>query len=111
MRRGEVHWVYFPHSGTGSEIAKTRPAIILTADSLLGRVARVQVVPLTSNTSRVFAGEAIVTVRGRAGRALASQIATVDAARVLGYYDRLSEEDLAAVEAAVCAQLGLPSGE
>ena len=102
--------MYFPESSTGTEIAKTRPAVIVTADSLLGRAGRVQVVPLTSNTSLVYPGEAMVTVRGRQGKALASQIATVDEARILGYYDRLSEADLAAVEEAVLAQLGLATG-
>jgi mRNA interferase MazF len=107
VRRGEVHWVYFPPSGSGSEIHKTRPAVIVTNDAAIGRVARVQVIPLTSNVARRFAGEALVVARGRRSKAVGSQIATVDAARLLGYFDTLSAADLAAVDDALRDQLAL----
>ena len=107
MTRGEVYWVHFPDPSTGSEISKTRPAVIVTAPSLLVRQRRAQVVPLTSNTTRVYPGEAMVTVRGRSSKALASQIATVDESRVLRPVGTLVDADLTAVEAALREQLAL----
>lgn len=50
MLRGEVWWVEFDPS-IGSEIRKTRPAIILSNDAANRNLARVVVVPVT-NVSR-----------------------------------------------------------
>ena len=63
MRRGEVWWVAFDPA-VGSEIQKTWPAIIVSYDSANRNLKRVVVVPLTTNTSRVFPGEARVSVAG-----------------------------------------------
>ena len=57
MKRGEVWWVTFDPA-VGSEIQKTRPAIIVSNDSANRNLKRVVVVPLTTNTSRVSPGEA-----------------------------------------------------
>ncbi|WP_162235605.1 type II toxin-antitoxin system PemK/MazF family toxin, partial [Pseudomonas tremae] len=57
MLRGEVWWVEFDPS-VGSEIKKTRPAVIVSNDSANRHLARVVVVPLTSSTERTYPGEA-----------------------------------------------------
>lgn len=81
--------------------------MILTADSILARLNHVQVVPLTSNVSRCYPGEALIRAGGRPGKALATQITTVDKARLLDHFAALSPTDLAAVEEAVREQLAL----
>ena len=67
MRRGEVWWVDFDPS-RGGEIRKRRPAIIVSNDTANAALNRVQVVPLTSNTGRLYPSEAIVTVAVRRAR-------------------------------------------
>src|SRR5260363_79201 len=46
----------------GSEIRKTRPAVIVSNNAANRNLARVVVVPLTSNTGRQYPGETVVTV-------------------------------------------------
>jgi hypothetical protein len=61
MKRGEVWWVDFDPA-LGSEIKKRRPAIIVSNDSANRNLSRVIVVPLTSNVSNVFPGEALIKI-------------------------------------------------
>jgi len=107
VKRGEIHWVYFPSAPGSSEIQKTRPAVIVTNDAALGHPNRVQVVPLTSSVARRYPGEALVVAGGRRSKALATQVTTVDTPRVLGYFATLSAADLAAIDDALRTQLAL----
>jgi len=106
MKRGEVWWVEFDPS-VGSEIRKTRPAVIVSNDVANRNLARLQVVPLTSNTERLYPGEARVTVAGRESKAMADQIMTADKRRLKGSLGQLSSGDMEAVEKAILTQLGM----
>ncbi len=64
MKRGEIWWVEFDPA-LGSEIRKTRPAVIRSNDAANRNLARVVVVPLTSNVAQVYPGEALVSIDGR----------------------------------------------
>ena len=67
MKRGEVWWVSFGQS-VGGEIRKRRPAVVVTNDVAIAHLNPVQVVPPTTNVSRVYPSEAIVTINDRPQR-------------------------------------------
>ena len=63
IKRGDVWWVMF-EPALGSEVRKTRPAVIVSNDSANLHLARVVVIPMTSNTESVYPGEAQIVVAG-----------------------------------------------
>lgn len=106
MNRGEVWWVNFDPA-PGSEVKKTRPAVIVSTDAANQYLSRLQVVPLTSNTTRLYPSEAYVTVNGKKGKAMADQIMTVSKKRLTKKMGQLTRSDVKAVERAMKVQLDL----
>jgi mRNA interferase MazF len=107
MKRGEVWWVEFDPA-LGTEIKKTRPAVIVSNDAANRNLARVVVVPLTSNTGRTYPGEAVVNVAGQASKAMADQIMAADKTRLKTQLGSVGKADMLAVEDAIKVHLGLP---
>lgn len=106
MKRGEVWWVNFDPA-VGGEIRSQRPAVIVSNDAANRHLNRVQVVPLTSNVQRVYPSEALVSLGGKPGKAMADQLATVSKLRLVRYGGSLTEEEMRQVERAVRVQLDL----
>jgi len=106
MRRGEVWWIDFG-SATGGEVRKKRPAVIVSNDAANKHLNRVQVVPLTSATGKLYPSEAYVTFRRRQSKAMADQIATVSKHRLLNCGGSLSDSDMERVAGAIRLQLDL----
>ena len=78
----------------GSEIRKTRPAVIVSNDSCNRFSARVVVLPITSNIESLYPGEAMVKVKGKAGRALGDQIRSIHKSRLKAPVGRLTVEHM-----------------
>lgn len=107
MKRGEVWWVEFDPA-VGSEVRKTRPAIIISNDAANRNLSRVVVVPMTSNVERQYPGEALVSVANQSGKAMTDQIMAADKSRLKNQMGVLSKTDMRAVEDAILVHFGMP---
>lgn len=106
MNRGDVYWVNFDPA-VGSEIKKMRPAIIVSNNFNNNYMPRIQVIPLTSNITKVYPCETLVVIRGKQGKALADQITTVDKSRLGEYLGTLTAAEIANVNKIIRLQLEL----
>jgi mRNA interferase MazF len=91
----------------GSEIQKTRPAIIISNDAMNRHGMRVVVVPVTSNVEHCYPGEALVTIKGKPARALGDQLRSVDKVRLRGRLDTLGTSEMRAIDDALRLTLHL----
>ena len=90
VNRLEV-WLVNLDPTIGSEIRKTRPAVIVSPDELNEHLATVIVVPLTTGRSYPFRMK--TKVRGKDGVAAIDQLRTVDKQRLVKKIDVLSQHD------------------
>lgn len=82
VKRGEVYWVNLDPT-VGTEIKKTRPALVVSPDDLNTVLPRVIIAPLTSKGQALGCRPEVI-FNGRQARILLDQIRCVDQRRLLG---------------------------
>ncbi|MBF0519647.1 MAG: type II toxin-antitoxin system PemK/MazF family toxin [Nitrospirae bacterium] len=110
MLRGSVYYVDFNPS-TGSEIRKTRPALVISNDEANRNLRTVIVIPFTSKTNNVYPFEVFVK-KEEAGLDVDSkltipQMRAVDKIRLKKYVGSLTDERIAEVEKAIKLHLAI----
>jgi mRNA interferase MazF len=81
VKRGEVYWVNLDPT-IGSEINKTRPALIVSPDDMNEILPRVIIAPLTSQ-GQPLGCRPKVQFEGKSARILLDQLRTVDKLRLV----------------------------
>jgi mRNA interferase MazF len=106
MRRGEIWWAAMDPA-RGSEIRKTRPAVILSVDQVNRARQTVVLVPLSTGPRArpplVVAAPSV----GPRSVAICDQLRALDKSRLSSRIGSLSSSDLQAVERGVRTVLGL----
>ena len=85
----------------GTEVRKTRPAVILSNDAQNEVGQRILAAPVTSNTVRVYSFEASIHVAGRPAKAMLDQVRCLDQSRLRDYISTVSQQELRAIEKAL----------
>ena len=76
VRRGDVYWVNLDPT-IGTEIRKTRPALIVSPDDMNAALPRVIVAPITSK-GQPLGCRPELTFQGKPARILLDQIRSID---------------------------------
>ncbi len=111
MRRGDIYFAALDPT-RGAEVQKTRPVIIVSNDVANRASSLVTIVPMTSNTTRVFPFEVALnaneTSLRKDGKAMAQQVRTIDKARLGSLRQGMvSVEKMIALDAALRLHLAL----
>ena len=82
IKRGEVYWVNLDPT-VGTEIRKTRPALIISPDDMNAALPRVIIAPLTSHGQPLGCRPELI-FDGKKARILLDQIRTIDKQQLAG---------------------------
>jgi len=104
IRRGAVVLVNLDPV-VGSEVGKTRPAVVVQNDLANRSSPTFTVVPLTSSTTRIFPFHVLIPAEAsgldRDGKALCEQIRTVARKRLVRQIGQLNENAMAELRSAL----------
>lgn len=81
IKRGDIFWVDFDPS-VGTEVRKTRPALVCSADAMNEKFSRIIVSPITSNISKVYSFEYVLLIQENVkGKVMLDQLRSMDKSR------------------------------
>ena len=87
VKRGDVYWVNLDPT-VGTEIKKTRPALVISPDDMNQALPRVIVAPITSK-GQPLGCRPQIRLQGKRGRVLLDQIRCVDKVRLTSRIGRV----------------------
>jgi mRNA interferase MazF len=105
-KRGEIYWLNFDPS-IGTETKHRRPAVIVSIGKSNRTGFRYQVIPLTSNSKKVYPGEVLIQFMDGKSKALVDQVSSSSKERFSGKLGKLNDEELRKIEEVLFYQLGL----
>ncbi len=106
IERYTVHWVRFDPV-QGSEIAKTRPAVIISDNDMNAILATVVVCPLTTSLHPRWPSRIQTAMAGKAAEIAVDQIRTVDSSRIGDHIGILKPETAAELRHIITVMYGV----
>lgn len=106
-KRGEIYWVCLDPT-VGSEIKKTRPALILSNNISNKLSARVIIAPITSSTHKIYPFEAVVVMPKGIKKVMLDQLRSVDKLRLGNKICFVPSHEMHEVERALKLTLAIP---
>lgn len=110
LERGEIYLVCLDPT-IGSEINKTRPALIISNNINNQAAQTVTVIPLTANIEKVYPFETLLLSQEsglpKDSKAKCNQIRTIDKRRLIKPIGRISTEKIKAIENSLRIHLGM----
>lgn len=110
MRRGDIYYIT-RRDTIGAEIKKTRPAVIVSHDTLNRNSRVLEVVYLTCHPKNDSPTHVMIYSTGKASTVLCEQIDTVSTYLVGGYCGTCTAKEMADIDAALSLGLGLKAAE
>lgn len=107
MKRGEIYYIQGPGTLGEKDVKPARPGIIITPDSLIGRLPRVQVVYLTNHTQEELPTHVTIRATGQTSTALCELITWVDKPRIGDWCGVLSASEQERLDAGLMISLGI----
>lgn len=107
MRRGDIYFVEYRGNSLGHETQKSRPGVIVSADALNHTSGVVEVVYMTTQPKKDLPTHVLVQATGKESTACCEQIDSVSTQRLGHYCGHCSDDEMAAIEAALLASLGI----
>ncbi|MBP6508798.1 MAG: type II toxin-antitoxin system PemK/MazF family toxin [Opitutaceae bacterium] len=95
IRRFDV-WLVNLDPTVGSEIRKTRPALVVSPDEMNAAIATVIIAPMTTK-GRAYPTRVPCVFQGKEGQVVTDQLRTVDKARLVKRLGQLDEKAAEAV--------------
>lgn len=105
MKRYEIRWTSLDPT-RGAEMAKTRPAVIVSLDALNQHLKTVVVCPLTSQIHPTWRSRVQVRCGGRPAEVAVDQIRTVSRARLGEKIGSLRKQEAAALRRVMTEMYG-----
>ena len=105
MKRYEIRWAALDPV-QGAEMAKTRPAVIVSLDALNQRLQTVTICPLTSHLHPTWRTRHGCRVGGQSAEIAVDQIRTVSKARLGKKVGALSNEEAGALRRLITEMYG-----
>ena len=107
LRRGDICYIHDRGGATGSEMQKTRPAIVVSNDTANLHSPVIEVVYLTSTSRHNHLPCHVALDTGRPSTAMCEQVYSVDRTRVGNCLGRASHDTMRQIDRALLISLGI----
>ena len=103
LKKGDIVLVQAPSNPSGTEIQKTRPAVVISPKEMAIHGHRAIVIPITSNVSKIYPFEFLIQSKylSNESKGCCDQIQTVSTKRIIEKYGVISNSEMETLDKAL----------